>query len=41
MSEIKCLFNCGNLTVEGSDYCEDCLKIIDEIDYLADLEVHG
>ena len=38
MSEIKCILNCGNLTAEKSDYCEDCLKFID---YLADLEVSG
>jgi hypothetical protein len=24
MAEIECVNRCGNLTVEGSEFCEDC-----------------
>ena len=24
MAEIQCINKCGNLSNEGSDYCEDC-----------------
>tara|TARA_R100001530_G_scaffold102258_1_gene71080 strand:+ start:218 stop:460 length:243 start_codon:yes stop_codon:yes gene_type:complete len=32
MSEIQCINKCGNLTVEGSEYCADCktIKILED-----------
>ncbi len=42
---MKCLICEKDLTIsqifQGSDYCDECLKAIDHLDDLADLEVHG
>jgi len=42
---MKCLICEKDLTIsqifQGLDYCDQCLKGIDYLDYLADLEVSG
>jgi len=39
MTEIQCAYNCGNLTVEGSAYCEDCRYGKDLCDYCGRPEI--